>query len=418
MNKFLIFVLLVTIAMSACQNYDSEVKKSREEEFIPAAFEKSSAKELSQEQKSMMDIQAQFNCDFFKAVVKTASEANLVVSPLSMSMNLAMLSNGASGETLSEILGTLGFETTSLDELNDLNNRLYSILPSIDPKAKLCLANAIWVNDNFELKNAFINICSRHYDARVKALDLYSDEARNVINQWAESKTNGLIKEFYSEAPTAEVILMNALYFKAPWLSEFDEKLTSKDNFYGEEYTSKVDFMENEEMNCFIFGSSIGNVMSFPFGSGAYKLTFITPYEDMTKAINSLTPETIREILSNTNSGMMKEWVKIPKFKLDYRNDEIANALNAMGMTKAFSPTADFSAISNHHICLDRIIQKVAFEIDEKGGEGAAVSGEDMSGATGSDYPRQPVTLNCPFMFLLSESNTGAILFMGKVSQL
>lgn len=416
MKKYLFLIAMSAMTLCACQNQESDINENKGGEFTPLAFEKSSTTELSSIQKSMMDAQAEFNCEFFKAVVAQSQEANLVVSPVSMSMDLAMVANGACGETLTEIHRVLGSETASQDDFNALNNLLYTALPAIDPKATISLANSIWVNKDMRLKESFMNVCSQKYDASVKAIDMYSSDAMVEINRWAENKTNGLIKNFLQEPPKVEVSLLNALYFKAPWLSAFDAKNTAKADFYGKEYTSKIDFMENEEMNCYISGSSIGGVISFPFGNGTYSFTIVQPYDDISKAIKDLTPQTIKQIcaVSTDSEHLLKEWVKIPKFKLDYKNSDLLEAIKTMGLTNL----ADFSAMSYTELMIGKITQAVNFSIDENGGEGAAVSDIGMESGLPGDYTPQPYTVNRPFIFFVSEKSTGAILFMGKVTQL
>lgn len=150
---------------------------------------------------------AEFAFRFFKQVNATEQEhLNWMVSPLSASLALGMVTNGAGGNTLAEIRETLGFSSSSLDEMNAYCQKLTAALLDLDNTTKLGIANSIWIKQGFQLYDSFVEVNKRMYDAQVQNLDFESPGAPDVIDAWCAEKTNNCIDK------VIENISVDALY--------------------------------------------------------------------------------------------------------------------------------------------------------------------------------------------------------------
>ena len=190
---------------------------------------------LTRAEQEFMDKGTDFAFRFFDQVCSTEKEKpNVFVSPLSASLCLSMITNGATDNTLAEMQNVLGFpaNTFSLDDLNNYNQKLTSALLDLDNTTQLGIANSIWIEEGFKVYDSFVDVNKKMYDAQVQELDFTSPTAKDVINQWCATQTNNCIKEVIQEIPAdARMYLINALYFKGIWKSQFDKSATGQDNF-------------------------------------------------------------------------------------------------------------------------------------------------------------------------------------------
>ncbi|GHT69873.1 serpin [Bacteroidia bacterium] len=360
-----------------------------------------------------------FGMEFFSAVTaEERDKENIVVSPLSLNMALAMVWNGANGETKQAIQKAMGMSAYSQEEVNAYFKKLKDILPKTDPTTKLSLANSVWTRQGFSVKESFYDINRKWYDAKVSELDFNSSTAKDVINQWCSDNTNGLIKEMITMIPRDVVMyLMNALYFKGEWSKNygFPKSDTHEAGFLQENgETVKVKMMSQKSEHPYYSDEYLA-LTSLPYGNGAYKMVFILPNGSFDNMIKRLKQP---EYLSNCLRGGSKQEVNlfVPKFKIEYEG-KLNEPLTRMGMGIAFTDFADFSGISDVSLLISEVKQKTYIEVNEEGTEAAAVTsiGVDVT----SVGPHQPVTFlaNRPFLFLIQESSSGVILFMGKIGK-
>lgn len=172
-----------------------------------------------------------FAIDFFKTTCEYATDANVFVSPLSVSMALNMTLNGAMGETEKEMLEALRASDYSIDQINEYSQTLREALLAVDPSTELTIANSIWHRNTLPLENDFISVNQRRYNAEVKALDFSSPDALTQINNWCAKQTDDKITEIIEEI-SGVLYLINAIYFKGIWVSKFDKSDTRKEDFY------------------------------------------------------------------------------------------------------------------------------------------------------------------------------------------
>ena len=349
---------------------------------------------------------------------------SFIFSPLSIQYALGMTANGASGETLEQIVSALGFGT-DIDKLNSLCNKLLNELPAVDLSVKLKLADAILVNDLYPLLPAFKEKVESTYYAAVENMS-FEDAAAVAarINEWASRNTNGLITKMLDPgdiSPMALSFLMNALYFKAPWVRDgmdprFMKESTREENFYpGGTATGKVQMMHTSGYYNYVKLDDCG-VLELPYANGKFAMYILLPKENNIESFlkglpnldwkGALDKMDRREVI-----------LSLPKFETSsgYR---LNDALKQLGMKRAFTDTAQFDrmfADPRIQACIDIVIQKARISVTEWGTEAAAVTVVGMKANSAAPGEEPPVYFTCdhPFAYLIAEKTSGTILFAG-----
>ena len=360
-----------------------------------------------------------FSMNFFAtAYEELNSDENIVLSPLSLNMALAMVWNGANGDTRQGIQQAMGMQNYSQTEVNNYFLNLRNTLTTADPDVKLALANSIWYDNGFPVKNDFIAVNKDYYDAEVNEIDFRASDAPDQINQWCSDNTNGLIKDMIKVIPGDVVMyLINALYFKGLWADScgFDSKYTHQAYFNKETGENiSVDMMRQKRKDIDYYSDGYLEMVSLPYGNGAYSMIFALPKGGFSEMLLQLKENAYwQNCLSNLKPQEAELF--IPKFKVEYEpKPDLNGILKKLGMEKAFSPAfADFSGISDIRLFISQVKQKTFIEVDEKGTEAAAVTAIEMMFTS---VPAHPVfRANRPFLFVIQENTTGTALFMGKI---
>lgn len=360
--------------------------------------------------------------DFAFSYLKLApadDNGNSVVSPLSLSMALSIAANGASGETLDEILDALGFDNSSLSDVNSLNSMLMEVLPQMDSKTRLSLANTLWIHKDFPVNESFKDLCNNTYKAEANSIDMYSDEAVGIINRWAEKHTAGLIKNFISEAPCARLAIMNALYFKGKWADKFPKSETMRRKFHNADgSTPEVEMMHDSRHTCAAWEDDGVTIVSLPYGNGSFRMTLLLPDEGITteQCAAALTDAKWNDWQTHlSQEGTIS--LTIPKFDIESENQPI-EMLQSLGMRRAFTGNAEFPGISPQPLAISKIRQRTHVIVDEEGTEAAAVTDIEFDLTAPSPGGIRTLVIDRPFIFVISESDTSSILFMGKINNL
>ena len=359
-----------------------------------------------------------FAFNLYRQVLKQ-EESSFMVSPLSIEYALAMLCNGAAGNTQTEILNLLGYKAGEMADVNEFCKYLTKALYEVDNTVKLNIANALIANTAFaRLKKDYISILTNNYDALAKGYNFVSENAAalSYINNWAKEQTAGMISKLLDDLdPTTYALLMNAIYFKGIWCKdiEFDARDTRADKFTREDGSeAQVDYM-NKTTGMLYRAEDGFQMVGLPYGNSAYQMVVMLPDngKKLSDMVAALTGDSFRSMRMSTTTVK----IKLPKFETENKID-LNEILQALGMNLAFSEAADFSAMAEDPLCVSRVFQKAKIKVDEKGTEAAAVTVIDMketSVAPGSmEIPEFYATH--PFMYLIREISTGAILFMGK----
>jgi serine protease inhibitor len=342
-------------------------------------------------------------------------DQNLLLSPLSISSALAMTYNGANGTTKEAMGQTLGFGLQTDEDINGAFKGLRQLLTGLDKKVDFTTANSIWYARQFELQSPFVQLNKATFDATVQGLDFSSPAAKDAINDWVKAKTQGKITDIVQEIRRDHVMfLVNAIYFKATWTYPFDKKLTRKADFRKEDgSTSSVDFMTMKNGLYLYYGDATINVIDLPYGNGQFSMTLIVPNGQ----------NTIGDINRDLNSARLASWLtkadttklelRMPKFKMEYQQ-ELREALTQLGMGEAFSNQADFSRMlagAAGGLAISEVIHKTFVEVDEAGTEAAAAT------SVGMELTSLPpsIQVDRPFVFLIREKSSNAILFIGQL---
>ncbi|MFA5712678.1 MAG: serpin family protein [Bacteroidales bacterium] len=341
---------------------------------------------------------------------------NMMISPLSLNIAMAMCRNGAVGETQRQIEEGLQMGD-GVESINSYFQKMSSQLTKVDKKSTLHIANSIWYHNNFLVKESFLTTNGEWFNAQISTLDFSSPQTLNTINSWCSRETNGKIESILEEISPLEVMFMiNALYFKAPWSKKFKREHTQPQSFYlanGEEI--KVPTM-NGNVKGAIFQEGEVKALTIPFGNGAFNFTV---------ALSNTIPNTISTLKTTelwdriaSNSTLETVDLYLPKFKFESEIN-FNDILKALGVVDAFdSQKANFSEIvegaTAGELVISKVLQKTYIAIDEEGGEAAAATSVGM-GLTAA--PQEPLTFRVerPFLFLIWEHSTSTILFAGEV---
>ena len=339
---------------------------------------------------------------------------NWLVSPFSLQCALGMLSNGANGETREEILYALGLSQYSQEEVNAYFKKLIEGLHAVNSAITVKTANSVWGNAGVPLKEDFQKMNIENYSAMVSQLDFSDPSAVDQINAWCNQTTEGLIPSILEEVnPTATVYLLNSLYFKARWESEFAPEKTQEGDFNTSSgKVVKAHFMQTQRMAAYVENEWFTST-SLSYQNDSYVMRLILPQPE-------ISIDQVLQALSESDGNLWENVVladinlKMPRFTLENKLD-LVSTLQALGMKKAFTNEADFSSMSDIPTYISLVQQATRLKVDEEGSEGAAVT--VIEGDLMSPLPEEKVDffLDRPFLFQILEPATGTVLFMGQV---
>ena len=359
-----------------------------------------------------------FDLDLLKKTLQPDDKPNEFVSPLSVSMALSMTLNGAKGETADEMFDALRVSGYTMEEVNDYNQTLREALLKADPTTELGIANSIWNRKGISFLDAFIQVNQNFYDAEVREMDFSAPATLDAINNWCSDATKGKIPKVLDAIPTDAVsYLINAIYFKGIWMMKFQEKKTTNEQFTAESGSQQTVKMMRQTEEFSYAATENGGYLQLPYGNGAFSMVVMLPHAGRTVShmLSELNPESWNSLKYRT----CKVNLKLPRFKAECSYNMEKAILPAMGMLKAFDPQqADFSGMSNIGLFISRVIHKTFVEVNEEGTEAAAVTVVEMELTA---FPSEPEEIdffvNKPFLFLIKENSTGAILFAGKIGE-
>ncbi|WP_345240895.1 serpin family protein [Nibrella saemangeumensis] len=354
-----------------------------------------------------------FAFGFFKRVnQEEGADKNVFVSPLSLHMALGMIMNGANGQTAQEIQKTLKLDAQTLAEANQTYTYLLENLPKADSRVTLGLANSVWYRNGFQVEKSFQDVLKESFKAEVTGLDFDNDAAKDRINNWASQQTNGRIPKVIDEIRRDHVMfLMNALYFKGDWKTQFDQKNTVDMPFRlpsGQEKTVKMMRLNTELRRAF---KPTYAAFELPYGNGQFAMTVLLPSQNTSAdaVLNSINAGEWTQLQKDMAEGKID--IGLPKFTLSYEI-QLKNTLTALGMPTAFTDAADFTKINrNGDLYLSFVKQNTFVAVDEKGTEAAAVT------TGGISVTSMPPSYICdrPFVFVIHEKTSNTVLFMGKI---
>jgi len=348
---------------------------------------------------------------FFMKNLQTEAPAtdNIFVSPLSLHMALGMLVNGATRETKEEIMKALKTESLSQTELNETYKKLLKELPEADPKVKLALANSIWYKNTLTVEPGFLTNMRNYFSAEIQPLTTVEP-----VNKWASDNTNGKIPKVLEKLdPGIVMLIMNALYFKGDWATQFKTEQTADQNFRLDNGSIKTVKMMNQQDSFEYASLTDYNVLRMPYGNGQFVATFVLPKSGKTigDVFNAFNTAKWDEMQGNLRKQTVM--VGLPKFKFS-QEFNLNETLKKMGMVRAFTDFAQLDQINKTaRLYVDFVKQNTYVGVDEVGTEAAAVTTIGVGVTSMPSYPS--FICDNPFGFIVSENTSNTILFMGRI---
>ncbi|MGO9337786.1 MAG: serpin family protein [Terracidiphilus sp.] len=350
-------------------------------------------------------------------------DGNLFFSPESISTAFAMAYAGARGTTAAQMAATLHF-TLPPEKLHPAMGALLAGLNGPHAGYQLHVADALWAEQDYTFLGDFIKLTSSDYGAGFNKVDFKgSPEAvRVTINRWVEEKTEDKIKDLLpagSVTPTTRLVLTNAIYFKGDWQAQFDKAQTKDEDFHlSATQTVKTPLMHLTSKLGYFNGGTF-QAVDIPYKSGELSMVVLLPNDaDGLPALEqSLTTANAKQLLSQLQPGS-KIVLTLPKFKMT-QQFQLGGTLSAMGMGEAFARNAaDFSGMTGKRdLWISAAIHKAYIDVNEEGTEAAAATGIVMR-SMAMQRPEPPIVFRAdhPFLFLIRDNRSGAILFMGRVT--
>lgn len=373
--------------------------------------------------------QTQFSFNLFSALQKQTPNKNLFISPISISQAIAMLYNGAAGDTQKAIGSTLGLGDLLLGDFNASSEDLRNALEYPDPSVQLSIANSIWTNQNTPIKPDFLSRNQRFYQAKVESLDFTNPQAVKTINNWVKRNTQGKIEGIVEELKESDkLLLVNATYFKGTWTKPFNPELTKAQLFTTPDGKKTVQMMDQQGSYRY-FETEDLQAIALPYGKRRLHLYVFLPKEGKTIAdllplfTNGTDPKTAEtaDVTADVTSDWTRKFasnpgrIQLPRFKIESKL-RLETPLSTLGMGLAFTPKANFSNLSDRPSQIDQVVHKTFVEVNEVGTEAAAVTAIGIR-TTSIETPKTPFAMKVdrPFLCILRDDQTGAILFMGAI---
>ena len=417
--KLLVVVIFFSIILAACSPTTSlnvvESKLSRETNPTIATGDLA----------NLVDGNNTFAVDIYNAL--HTENGNLILSPYSISLALALTDAGARGGTESQMAQVLHFPSQAQNQLHSSFNSLDLTLEksplSLDKSQeplKLNIANAIWSEQTLPFQQDFLDVIARNYGAGLHLADFITqaEPARNEINHWVSDQTNNKIKDLLpkdSVGPDTRLVLVNAIYFKADWVYPFDANSTADGEFHlldGTDITPKI--MHAGLQVPYMKGDGYQAVELAYVGNTAAMDIFVPDegnFETFESAFNKNILDTTLNSLQPTSLAL-----GLPKFEFT-KGFGLSDVLISLGMSDAFDPDqADFSGMTGKKdLYISNVIHKAFVAVDEKGTEAAAATAVMMETASAIMHEVN-LQIDRPFIFIIRDTVNGQILFIGRVT--
>jgi serpin B len=367
-----------------------------------------------------------FAFKLLREIVTKAENQNIFISPISISMALAMVCNGATSETEKAICEALELHGMAPADVNAAQMILRKALETLPPEVELTIANSLWGRKEVTFCPDFLQQTARFYSAEIETLDFSSTHAVPAINGWVKNKTKGKISSIIdSISPLDFLILLNAIYFKGNWMDPFDPELTREEPFHLANGTERKHPLMRQTGRYHYLETDRFQAVSLAYGEGnRVWLDLFLPTKQSSLA----------EFLKSLNGVEWEQWqgmlkrrpgeIILPRFKLSFEK-HLNEVLQALGMGIAFDPArAEFERICpplpQGRTFIGDVIHKTFAEMNEEGTEAAAVTAVLMRAAGPPDIPRDPpkpfrLLVDRPFFFVIRDTSTRTILFMGAV---
>jgi serine protease inhibitor len=366
-----------------------------------------------------------FGFRLLNAVQGVAPAENVVLSPVSASLALSMVLNGATGQTREEMLGALSLEGRELDAINAANAALIKIIRTPTESVTLSVAESLWINNRLAtLRPEYRAQMQASYDAEVSELDLAAPAAASRINAWASQKTQGRVAKILDRTDAADLLLLlNAVYFKGQWTHKFDKTLTETRDFalVGGQVKQVPRMAQSGRFE--YFETSDLQAIRLPFGDGDLAMEVLLPAKS----------SSLGALEKNLSPEHWKEWrghfafragrIELPRFELKAKY-RLNDSLQKLGMIRAFEPrTSELTGMlaapggaGSGRFFISSVLQSVFWKTDEEGSEAAAVTSVTVQAAAVVRAPPPfQMIVDRPFFCAIEDRRSGALVFVGAI---
>ncbi len=353
-------------------------------------------------------------------------DGNLIYSPYSIYQAFLMVYAGADAETKAEIAQALEIEVDDDTDVHNLMNALNKLLTTkpayLDENAQplqFNVANALWVQQDIEISQGFLDTLSANYNAGLKLVDFTNaEDARQAINLWVAAQTNDKIKDLIPQGVLNELtrlVITNAVYFKGAWQNPFNLERTASEPFFlldGSEKT--VEMMRTSYTGAGLINERY-QAVKIPYQGGNYAMAVIMPSGDFSGFEQSLDEDALKQILTGFDGIFGQVNLGLPKFKSE-NSFNLGDKMKALGVQQAFdSQAADFDSISDKmDLYITDVLHKAYIDVNEEGTEAAAATAV-VIGTTSMPSESWDITFDHPFIYVIYETTTNAVVFMGRV---
>lgn len=404
-RKIILLAIFLCSVITACGQLDD----IQDEENVRGKIT------LTKSQMEVMDKTNSFSWDLFREFLKVNANENMIISPLSVSATCMMLANGATGNTYDEIVDALGLEGYTLDQVNEFYTALTKGLDGVDKSVSMNIANSLWVSSDFDISKDYKNNIVNWFGADVYSVEFAKSKTLQQINTWCSDKTQGLVPKMFDELnPELNMMLISALFYKAAWSVPFSTQKKTGEFISIDGSSTTCSFMWKEDSAAKGYSDEDVSVCIMPYGNGAYNLVIIMPKHDFVASALEYGEKDAYNRLKERTSARVE--IDFPKFEcaFDTKNSMTA-ALKNLGIKSIFSPAdSEFSPMKSGGVLnVDIIQQKSAVAFDENGTTAAAVTAATLRGAAPGQQEYLKLSFNRPFFYVIEESSTNAILFIG-----
>ena len=422
-------IVLSALVFAGCGNKVSNpLTNNTPEQKFSVAKSESVARETSTASTDNISQEAQSINKFAVAMYNRLKQEgkNLFISPYSITEALAMTAAGANGATKQQIRDALqaNLDGSLFDQaLNGLDQSITGFA-SVTDGITLKIVNSTWMQSGWDFKVSYLDYIAKYYGAGVNLLDFVTkpEDSRLIINTWVADQTNNKILDLIPSGgvnSSTRLVLTNAIYFLGNWMYSFNADYTVAKNFnLLDKSTVQAPIMSLNKPDSLVqmrytYQSGF-RALDFPYKGDRLVMTVILPDVDSFASVEkALSPAMLNQAFSALNPRKLK--VSIPKFKFTYGTASLTDAFKALGMQDAFSSQlADFSAIDgSKSLSVGDIYHKAFISVDENGTEAAAATAAIME----TSLAEQPVifVVDRPFIFVIRDRTTGAILFIGRI---
>ena len=432
MKRLLLTSLSVFFLLSACMPNTSQPEPTtivpvEENQMLTGKLDYNpNPQHTPEETKSLAAANNEFALDLYQQL--KSGQGNLLYSPYSLFQALTMVYAGARGDTAGQMREVLHYPIAD-EELYRVSNALNKVLSSTpgtsnqdDQAFTLQIANALWAMQNGHIEESYLDLLSENYAAGMRTVDFaQSQQAADLINQWAQEHTNNKIKEIANPAMfnvNTRLALTNAVYFKGAWRFPFDEVNTQKQPFIlldGDQVEVDMMRLSTEELRA-LKNDQI-QMVELGYANSSMVMDLVAPTNGNWDSFSqTLTAGLLDDYLGQLDTHRVD--LSLPKFIIETPEMDLIDPMQDLGMIDLFGMGADLSGMTgDKSLLISTLVQKAFIDVNEAGTEAAAVT-IAVAQEKGMISPEPlTITFDSPFLFLIRDRDTGAILFIGQLIQ-